>query len=81
VFSSSIAIVMGPLARHRRDARGSPEHALEIHVAASLPSASRLMPTSMTTAPGFTMPAVTSLASGRHHENVRLAGHRAQIGF
>jgi len=46
---------------------------------ASLPSASRLIPTSMTTAPGLNHGRRDEPGStGRHHENVRLAGHRAQ---
>src|SRR5256885_1932287 len=62
VFSSNIAIVMGPTPPGTGVIHDAvPSQLWKSTSPVSLPSASRLMPTSMTTAPGFTMLAVTRL--------------------
>src|SRR5207247_9763458 len=62
VFSSNIAIVMGPTPPGTGVMHEAvPSTLWKSTSPASLPSASRAIPTSMTTAPGFTSRAVTSL--------------------
>src|SRR5206468_988265 len=62
VFSSNIAIVIGPTPPGTGVMHEAvPSTLWKSTSPASLPSASRVIPTSMTTAPGFTIWAVTSL--------------------